>query len=80
LDPNVPNMRENMIQSVTLSLHDLVKKYPNIAFHGHSQRIAIGSIDGLILIYDLKTGTRWQILEVCLIMLYNINKKIENKY
>jgi WD40 repeat protein len=63
LDPNVPNMRENMIQSVTLSLHDLVKKYPNIAFHGHSQRIAIGSIDGLILIYDLKTGTRWQILE-----------------
>ncbi|ORX46362.1 hypothetical protein BCR36DRAFT_585180 [Piromyces finnis] len=63
LDPNVPNMRENMIQSVTLSLHDLVKKFPNIAFHGNSQRIAIGSIEGLILIYDLKTGTRWQILE-----------------
>ena len=64
-----------MIQSVTLSLHDLVKKFPNIAFHGNSQRIAIGSIEGLILIYDLKTGTRWQILEVCFFKNFSLRKE-----
>ena len=38
--------------------------YSNISFHGNSQRLAVGTPDGCVIIYDLKTATRWQVLEV----------------
>lgn len=64
LDPNVPHIRENVIQIITSLFFDLVHTYPQVAFHGSTQRLAVGSSDGVSIVYDLKTGTRWQILEV----------------
>jgi WD40 repeat protein len=65
LDPNIPGMREAVQQVVTADFAELVKTYPNVAFHHGSQRLALGSPDGITSIYDLKTATRVQVLEVC---------------
>ena len=56
-------MRDGLIQPVTSLFYDLVMTYPNIAFHGGSQRLGVGTLEGSIVIYDLKTATRWQVLE-----------------
>ncbi|RUS32643.1 hypothetical protein BC938DRAFT_474774 [Jimgerdemannia flammicorona] len=63
LDPNVPNMREVALQTATAMLHDLVKTYPSIDFHGPSQKLAVGTLEGAVIVYDLRTATRWVVLE-----------------
>ncbi|KAJ3415261.1 hypothetical protein HDV05_005271 [Chytridiales sp. JEL 0842] len=63
LDPNMPTMREAVQAVVTADFAELVKTYPNVAFHHGSQRLAFGSPDGITSIYDLRTATRIQILE-----------------
>ncbi|CAI2168335.1 5427_t:CDS:10 [Funneliformis geosporum] len=63
LDPNIPKMRERVLQTTTSVLHDLVKTFPSIAFHGSSQKLAVGTLEGASIIYDLRTATRWHILE-----------------
>lgn len=50
--------------ATTKVLHTLVKQYPMVSFHQESQRLAIGTKDSVIIIYDLKTASRWHILEV----------------
>jgi WD40 repeat protein len=34
-----------------------------VSFHHDSQRLAVGSPDNVIVIYDLKTASRWHVLE-----------------
>merc|ERR1712176_1611086 len=34
-----------------------------VAFQQHTQRFAVGSVDAIIIIYDLRTATKWRILE-----------------
>jgi WD40 repeat protein len=34
-----------------------------VSFHQESQRLAVGTKDAAIVIYDLKTATRWHVLE-----------------
>ena len=34
-----------------------------VSFHHDSQRLAVGSTDNIIVIYDLKTASRWHVLE-----------------
>jgi len=34
-----------------------------VSFHQNSQRLAIGTKDNLIIIYDLRTAAKWRILE-----------------
>jgi WD40 repeat protein len=34
-----------------------------VSFHHDSQRLAVGSSDNVIVIYDLKTASRWHVLE-----------------
>jgi len=34
-----------------------------VTFHQQSQKFAVGTGDGLIVIYDLRTATKWRILE-----------------
>ncbi|CAG8513662.1 17229_t:CDS:10, partial [Funneliformis caledonium] len=63
LDPNVPKMRDRVLQTTTSVLHDLVKTFPSIAFHGGSQKLAVGTLEGASIIYDLRTATRWHVLE-----------------
>lgn len=37
-------------------------RYPSIAFNTTVQRLAVGSSDGSLVIYDLKTATKYQYL------------------
>lgn len=63
LDPHVPYLRDRCLQATTKVLHALVKQYPMVSFHQESQRLAVGTQDSVIVIYDLKTATRWHVLE-----------------
>eukprot|EP01083_Nonionella_stella_P039885 108475_1 len=66
LDPSAPRRRKALLSATTASLHVLVTKYPNVAFHQETQHFAIGTgpaRDNCILIYDLRTTTRWKQLK-----------------
>ena len=64
LDPNQPHIRDALNQIVTVNFAELVKMYPNVAFHHGLQRLAVGTIEGTIVVYDLRTGTKVQVMEV----------------
>ncbi|KAJ3065390.1 hypothetical protein HDU98_011256 [Podochytrium sp. JEL0797] len=63
LDPNVPGVREAVQTVVTSNFAELVKNFPCVAFHHGSQKLAVGTMDGLTVVYDLKTATKVQVLE-----------------
>lgn len=41
----------------------MVKSFPLIAFHRDNQRLAVGTSQGPIAIYDIKTSQKWKVLE-----------------
>jgi WD40 repeat protein len=63
LDPNIPNSRDHVIDFATMNLADLIRLYPNITFHGNSQKLAIGSSDGMTVVYDLKTALKLYMIQ-----------------
>ncbi|KAI9278936.1 hypothetical protein BDA99DRAFT_429218 [Phascolomyces articulosus] len=63
LDPNVPHLRENVLPTATSVLHDLVKTYPFVDFSSSAQKLAVGTLEGASVIYDLRTATRSVVLE-----------------
>ena len=63
LDPHIPHLREGCMRVSTEGLQEMVKRFNTVSFHSSTQRVAVGTDEGLIVIYDLKTGTRWQVLE-----------------
>lgn len=63
LDPNHPILRESLQDIITLNFAELVKIFPNIAFHAGSQRLAIGNLDGTTIVYDLRTATQLLLLK-----------------
>ncbi|KAG0004774.1 hypothetical protein BGZ79_008122 [Entomortierella chlamydospora] len=63
LDPTVPHVREALLPVATSVLMDLVLSFPQTDFHVGSQKLAVGTLEGAIIVYDLHTATRWQILE-----------------
>ncbi|KAI8802474.1 hypothetical protein BJ742DRAFT_911090 [Cladochytrium replicatum] len=63
LDPNQASMREALQQTVPINFAEIVRTFPNISFHGPSQRMAVGTPEGVGIIYDLRTATRVQVLE-----------------
>jgi hypothetical protein len=63
LDPNMPEMRDSLLPMITVNFAELVSCYPSIAFHAHLQRLAVGTVEGSTLIYDLRTATKVGILE-----------------
>lgn len=56
-------MRESLLPVGTSVLLDLVQSYPQLDVHVGSQKLAVGTAEGAIVVYDLQTATRWQILE-----------------
>lgn len=60
LDPTAA--RSSMIQAATVMINELVQTYPSISFHRESQRLAVGTHDGPVVLYDLKSGTRYCVL------------------
>ncbi|KAG0336921.1 hypothetical protein BG000_006014 [Podila horticola] len=63
LDPTIPNVRETILPVGTSVLLDLVQSFPQLDFHVGSQKLSVGTLEGAIIVYDLQTATRWQILE-----------------
>lgn len=62
-DPNDLPLRKNSHKLVSQILSILVKNFPMVAFHHESQRLAVGTHDGPIAIYDMRTSAKWKILE-----------------
>jgi len=63
LEPSDPSLRRQSLLAVTSALHALVQTFPMVAFHQQSQKFAVGTADGLVVVYDLRTATKWRILE-----------------
>ncbi len=63
MDPHEANLRKNSYHAVSLFLYTIVNKFPMVSFHQDTQRLAIGTHDALILMYDLRAHSKWRILE-----------------
>eukprot|EP01120_Amphizonella_sp_Union-15-10_P007232 TRINITY_DN2423_c0_g1_i2.p1 TRINITY_DN2423_c0_g1~~TRINITY_DN2423_c0_g1_i2.p1 ORF type:complete len:692 (-),score=100.48 TRINITY_DN2423_c0_g1_i2:4-2079(-) len=63
LDPHVPNLRDACLKPATSLIHDLVRRYPMVVFQQTSQRLVVGTNDGVVFIYDLTSATRWHTIE-----------------
>lgn len=51
------------LQAINVINHATPYRYPSVDFHGPSQRLAIGTSEGAVVMYDLKTATRLYVLE-----------------
>ena len=56
-------MRKGCLKTSTVALHDLVRRYPMIHFNQETQRFAVGTTEAVVILYDLRTATKWRILE-----------------
>ncbi|CAL1713651.1 unnamed protein product [Somion occarium] len=63
LDPNSTASREAVLDSATEILGHVVRSFPTVDFHMGSQRLAVGTSEGAVIMYDLKTATRLYVLE-----------------
>ncbi|KAI0265617.1 hypothetical protein BC834DRAFT_824867 [Gloeopeniophorella convolvens] len=63
LDPNSTSNRDAVLDAATEILGHVVKTFPTVDFHMASQRLAVGTSEGAIVMYDLKTATRLYVLE-----------------
>jgi hypothetical protein len=63
LDPTVTTLRSVVHRSATIIISELIAAYPTIAFHKALQRLAVGTFEGAIIMYDIKTATRLYVLE-----------------
>ena len=63
LDPTLVAVRSSLTRSATVMIKELVETYPSIAFHSGTQRLAVGTHDGPVVLYDLKTATRLYVLD-----------------
>jgi hypothetical protein len=63
LDPSKPLLRKGCLNASTKALHELVRRFSIVAFHQKTQRFAVGTPQKFIIIYDLRTATKWRLLE-----------------
>ncbi|KAI1788856.1 WD40 repeat-like protein [Ganoderma leucocontextum] len=63
LDPNSNATREAVLDSATEILSHIVQTFPTVDFHMGTQRLAVGTSEGAVVMYDLKTATRLYVLE-----------------
>lgn len=63
LDPNDLELRKNSSGLVSFILSIMVRRFPMVSFHHESQRLSVGTHDGPIAIYDVRTSAKWKILE-----------------
>ncbi|GAM26255.1 hypothetical protein SAMD00019534_094300 [Acytostelium subglobosum LB1] len=57
LDQHMPAIREACLRHTTSVLHLMVQRYPMMSYHNESQRLLLGTMDGAIVMYDLKSAT-----------------------
>ncbi|KAL0960599.1 hypothetical protein HGRIS_005631 [Hohenbuehelia grisea] len=63
LDPNSTTSRDAVLDTATEILGHVVKTFPTVDFHMGTQRLAVGTSEGAIVMYDLKTAIRLYVLE-----------------
>ncbi|KAG8733856.1 hypothetical protein FRC11_001394 [Ceratobasidium sp. 423] len=63
LDPNSTTERDAIVDAATEILAEVVRIYPSIDFHTATQKLAVGTPEGAVIVYDLKTATRLYVLE-----------------
>lgn len=63
LDPNDLSLRKNSHKYISVILSNLVKMFPMVAFHSTTQRLAVGTHEGPIGIYDVRTSAKIEIFE-----------------
>ncbi|KAF8903093.1 hypothetical protein CPB84DRAFT_1728490 [Gymnopilus junonius] len=63
LDPNATSNREQVLDTATEIFGYVVKTYPTIDFHMATQRLAVGTNEGAVIMYDVKTAIRLYVLE-----------------
>ncbi|KAF7355313.1 WD-REPEATS-REGION domain-containing protein [Mycena sanguinolenta] len=63
LDPNSTVHRDAILDTATEILGHVVKTFPIVDFHMATQRLAVGTSEGAIVMYDLKTAIRLYVLE-----------------
>ena len=63
LDPHFPAIRDVCMANSTNILRFMVEIYPMVSFHQEKQKLAIGANDGTVVIYDMRTATKWQLFE-----------------
>ncbi|CAE6464175.1 unnamed protein product [Rhizoctonia solani] len=63
LDPNLTIERDAIVQAATEILAEVVRIYPSVDFHNATQKLAVGTPEGAVIVYDLKTATRLYVLE-----------------
>ncbi|KAH9932736.1 WD40 repeat-like protein [Epithele typhae] len=63
LDPNASAAREAALDPATEILSHIVQTFPTVDFHGPTQRLAVGTSEGAVVMHDLKTATRLYVLE-----------------
>lgn len=71
LDPHTPNIRDALLPLLTQTIADIVKRFPNIAFNNVTQRLIVGTSDGTCLLYDIRTASRIQVIDVKIYYLLN---------
>jgi hypothetical protein len=63
LDPMDYRLRKSAVGPVTHLFKSLNRHYPMTAFHQGKQKFAVGTTQGQVNIYDIRTGTKWRILD-----------------
>ncbi|KAH9922915.1 WD40 repeat-like protein [Fomitopsis serialis] len=63
LDPNSTANRDAILDFATEILGQFVRTFPTVDFHMATQRLAVGTSEGAVVMYDLKTATRLYVLE-----------------
>jgi hypothetical protein len=63
LDPNAGKMREDVWEAATVILNELVQAFTTIDFHTATQKLAVGTNEGAVIMYDLKSASRLYVLE-----------------
>ncbi|KZV92531.1 hypothetical protein EXIGLDRAFT_718203 [Exidia glandulosa HHB12029] len=63
LDPNNSTDRDAVQDAATEILGQVVKTFPTVDFHMPTQRLAVGTTEGAVVMFDLKTATRLYVLE-----------------
>ena len=63
MDPMDYRIRKSAVVPVTELFKTLTKEYPMTAFHQGKQKFAIGTSKGQVNVYDIRSGTKWRILD-----------------
>ncbi|KAH9480388.1 WD repeat-containing protein 7 [Psilocybe cubensis] len=63
LDPNSTSNREVVLDTATEIIGYVVKTYPSVDFHMATQRLAVGTNEGAVVMYDCKNAIRLYVLE-----------------